>query len=58
MKKQLAEDMIIFTTPFREKYEDYISNGSKLDAIAAEGAEKARTSAQKTISEVRHIIGF
>jgi tryptophanyl-tRNA synthetase len=58
MKKQLAEDMIKFTEPFREKIQDYLSDEKKLDLIAAEGAEKAQTSAKETINEVRKIIGF
>jgi tryptophanyl-tRNA synthetase len=58
MKKQLAEDMILFTAPFRERINDLLADEKSLDAIAAEGAEKARVSARKTIDEVRKIIGF
>ncbi|MDR1951743.1 MAG: tryptophan--tRNA ligase, partial [Bacteroidales bacterium] len=58
MKKQLAEDMILFTTPFRERINDLLADEKGLDAIAAEGAEKARVSARKTVDEVRAIIGF
>ncbi len=58
MKKQLAEDMILFTAPFRERINDLLADEKGLDAIAAEGAEKARLSARKTIDEVRNIIGF
>ena len=58
MKKQLAEDMIAFTAPFRERINDMLSDEKNLDTIAAEGAEKARASAQKTVEEVRAIIGF
>jgi len=58
MKKQLAEDMILFTAPFRERINDLLADEKSLDAIAAEGAEKARVSARKTIEEVREIIGF
>lgn len=58
MKKQLAEDMVLFTTPFRERIEDLLSKEKELDNIAAEGAEKAQKSAKKTLQEVRAIIGF
>jgi tryptophanyl-tRNA synthetase len=58
MKKQLAEDMILFTAPFRERINALLADEKTLDRIAAEGAEKARISAQKTIDEVRRIIGF
>lgn len=58
MKKQLAQDMIAFTEPMREKIkaisadEAYVSNAARI------GREKARENASKTIKEVREIIGF
>ncbi len=58
MKKQLAEDIILFTTPFRKKMLDLVSNDAYLKKVAAMGAEKARISAGKTIREIREIIGF
>jgi len=58
MKKQLAEDIILFTTPFREKMEALHADESYLRKVAAMGAEKARASAAKTVREVREIIGF
>ena len=58
MKKQLAEDVIRFTTPFREKILDLQARPEYLDQVAGMGAEKARESASKTIRDVRRIIGF
>jgi tryptophanyl-tRNA synthetase len=58
MKKQLAEDMIIFTDPIRERIKDIASNEDYLKKVIREGGEKARESAQKTLTEVRSIIGF
>ncbi len=58
MKKQLAEDIILFTTPFREKMHALASDEAYLRKVAAMGAEKARASAAKTVREVREIIGF
>jgi tryptophanyl-tRNA synthetase len=58
MKKQLAEDIIHFTTPFREKMEALAADEVYLKKVANLGAEKARASAAKTIREVREIIGF
>ena len=58
MKKQLAEDVIIFTAPFREKIKELSSNNDYLRKVAKQGAEKAIESASKTINEVREIIGF
>jgi len=58
MKKQLAEDIIRFTTPFREKAEVYAKDDALLSKIAKMGAEKARESAERTVREVREIIGI
>ena len=58
MKKQLAEDIITFTTPIRERIEAILADNDYLRKVALMGAEKARESASKTIRDVRHIIGF
>ena len=58
MKKQLAEDIIQFTTPFREKMTELDNDETYLKKTVSLGAEKARASAGKTIREVREIIGF
>jgi tryptophanyl-tRNA synthetase len=58
LKKQLAEDIIAFTTPFREKILELSANEAYLGKIAKMGAEKAIESGDKTIREVREIIGF
>jgi tryptophanyl-tRNA synthetase len=57
-KKQLAEDMIIFNSPIRERIEEISSDDDYLRKVANHGAEKARESARKTIREVRELIGF
>ncbi len=58
MKKQLAEDIIAFTTPLREKIADIGKDNNYLGRVARMGAEKARESAAKTLGDVREIIGF
>lgn len=58
MKKQLAEDITLFTNPFREKIESILADNDYLRRVAKMGAEKARDSARKTLAEVREIIGF
>ena len=58
LKKQLAEDMINFTAPFREKIAELTSNEVYLRKVVNMGAEKAHESAAKTVKEVREIIGF
>lgn len=58
MKKQLAEDIIRITDPIRERITDILANKKYLAKVVSEGADKARTSASKTIREVREIIGY
>lgn len=58
LKKQLAEDVIAFTTPFREKILALHEDTDYLRKVTRDGAEAARESAKKTIAEVREIIGF
>lgn len=58
LKKQLAEDMIAFVNPIREKIEAVMADEAYLNRAAEMGKEKAKASAQKTIREVRELIGF
>ncbi|MGE4586564.1 MAG: tryptophan--tRNA ligase [Mangrovibacterium sp.] len=58
MKKQLANDIIAFTTPIREQINDILANETYLARVTREGAEKARESAAITLKEVRELIGF
>ncbi len=58
MKKQLAEDMIGFVSPIREKAADIQNNKALLSKIIKHGAEKARESASATLKEVRQAIGM
>jgi tryptophanyl-tRNA synthetase len=58
MKKQLAEDMILFTAPIRERIKDLQADESYLKKVMQMGGEKARISASQTLKDVREIIGF
>jgi tryptophanyl-tRNA synthetase len=58
MKKQLAEDMIAFTSPLRERILELSKDEDYIHKVATGGAEKARASASKTLSEARRVIGF
>jgi tryptophanyl-tRNA synthetase len=58
MKKQLAEDMVRFMAPIREKANAIRSDEDYLKKVLREGAERARQSAQKTIQDVRTMIGL
>lgn len=58
LKKQLAEDMIAFTTPLREKIEALSKDESYIQKVARQGAEKARESGAATLREARKAIGI
>jgi len=58
LKKQLAEDIIKFTEPLRERILELSANDAYLSKVARIGAEKAHESGAKTVNEVREIIGF
>jgi len=58
MKKQLAEDIIAFCEPIRERINELSADEAYLEKVIRLGAEKARASGAKTLSDVRQIIGF
>ncbi|MEZ5004030.1 MAG: tryptophan--tRNA ligase [Chitinophagales bacterium] len=58
LKKQLAEDIIEFTTPLKEKIVDLENNEQLLKQIAKDGAERARESALATIVGVKERMGI
>jgi tryptophanyl-tRNA synthetase len=58
LKKQLADDICKFVAPIREKISSISCDTEYLRKVSKNGAEKARESAQKTLAEVRSIIGF
>ena len=58
MKKQLAEDMVKFIAPIREKANDIRKNEVLLNKIIREGTERSRESAGKTIEAVRKAVGL
>jgi len=58
LKKQLADDIISYTEPIRNRIIDLLEDDGYLAKVAKTGAEKARESAAKTLNEVKSIIGF
>ena len=58
MKKQLAEDMVKFISPIREKADAIRKDEELLKKIIKEGAERSRESANQTIELVRKAIGL
>ena len=58
MKKQLAEDIIAFTKPLKEKILELENNPAYINKIAKDGAEKARISSRNTLDGVQEIMGL
>ena len=58
LKKQLAEDIINFAAPIRERIIAIENDSEYLHKVTHEGAEKARANALKTIIAIREIVGF
>lgn len=58
MKKQLAEDMVAFISPIRERAESIRNDTKYLEDVMQLGAEKARASAAETMELVRNAMGL
>jgi tryptophanyl-tRNA synthetase len=58
MKKQLAEDMVGFIKPIREKATAIRNDENYLKKLMDKGAERARESASQTLKATREMIGL
>jgi len=58
LKKQLAEDMIRFINPIRQRTIEIMNDLPYLEAVMRSGAEKARSSANATMELVREAMGL
>jgi tryptophanyl-tRNA synthetase len=58
LKKQLAEDMISFMAPIRQKTDDILANDDYLIEVMKKGAQKASESAANTMKLVREAMGL
>lgn len=58
MKKQLAEDMVAFISPIRERAIAIYENEAYLKSVMEQGAVKARANAAKTLELVRSQMGL
>lgn len=58
LKKQLAEDMVAFISPIRERAEHIRNDEKYLRDVMEKGEEKARTSAKATMELVRQAMGL
>jgi tryptophanyl-tRNA synthetase len=57
-KKRLFESVKSHFEPFRRKREELMADPGYVDKILAEGAERARDTAEKTIGRVRKAVGL
>jgi tryptophanyl-tRNA synthetase len=58
LKSDVADLVISFTTPLRERTEEWLSDSARLDAVLTEGAARARSVADRTIAVVNDAVGF
>ncbi|GAB3009736.1 tryptophan--tRNA ligase [Niabella terrae] len=58
MKKQLAEDMVAYIAPIRQRAREIRENESDLNIILKVGAQKAAERANQTIDAVREAMGL
>jgi tryptophanyl-tRNA synthetase len=58
LKRDVADAVTSFVTPFRERTRAYLDDPETLDAILARGAEKAMTVAAETLQTVYDRVGF
>ncbi|MER5843727.1 tryptophan--tRNA ligase [Streptomyces prasinus] len=58
LKTDLAEIMVEFVTPFKERTQQYLDDPETLDSILAKGAEKARAVAAETLALAYERVGF
>lgn len=58
LKKRLAEDMVNFTAPIRERIREVSSDPAYVSKVRRLGAEKARVTAAQTVKDVRTIMGI
>jgi tryptophanyl-tRNA synthetase len=57
-KKDLADVVVEFVTPFRDRTMELLDDRAQLDAIVAEGAERAGAVAERTLADVYERVGF
>ncbi|CAN5669153.1 tryptophan--tRNA ligase [soil metagenome] len=58
LKKDLADVVVEFVTPFRDRTLELLDDGPQLDAILRDGAEKAGAVARRTLADVYERVGF
>jgi tryptophanyl-tRNA synthetase len=57
-KSDVADAVVAFTTPLRERTMAWLEEGSGLDEVLADGAARARKVAGETLTRVYDAVGF
>jgi len=57
-KGDLAEVVVDFVTPFRNRTLELLEDRAEIDAVLARGAERAREIASRTLADVYERVGF
>ena len=57
-KGDLADLVVEFVTPFRDRTRELLDDRAELDAVLARGAERAREVASRTLTDVYDRVGF
>ena len=58
LKGDLAEAVIEFVTPFRDRTQQLLADRAQLDRILADGRERAQEVAERTLADVYDRVGF
>lgn len=58
LKTDLADVMVDFVTPFKQRTQEYLDDPETLDSLLAKGAEKARAVAAETLAQTYDRLGF
>ena len=58
LKGAVAEAVVEMLAPVRERYAEIRPDQDRLEAILAQGADKARAMASETLADVRDVMGF
>jgi tryptophanyl-tRNA synthetase len=58
LKKDLAEILVEFVTPFQQRTQSYMDDPAELDRILGRGAQQARAVASQTLATVYDRVGF
>ncbi len=58
LKKDLADVVVEFVTPFRDRTLELLEDTAQLDAVLRSGAERAGAVAERTLADVYERVGF